>query len=316
MYVKIKVVIPFPMSKVQELKDLLQFYGLYANRSLGQNFLVTESVYDKILGAAELKSDDSVIEVGPGTGFLTEKLVEKAKKIIAVEYDAGMVRLLKERMAYAKNLTIVHSDILKFWIQDSGVRNQQYKVVANIPYYITSPLIKLFLQSSARGGSASGGDCRPTLMVLLVQKEVAEKVCGLTGKSVITLETQLFGEPKIIATVPPGCFWPEPKVDSAILQIKVYPKPLVPEKDVQDFIRLIKFGFNQRRKKLSNALEAGLRIDVGIIRDAMTKAKIDLGIRAENLEIGDWLRLLKALPRSASQEPKSGKSKVLTKLKK
>ena len=211
------------MSKVQELKDLLQHYGLWANRNLGQNFLVTESVYNKILGAAELKSEDSVIEVGPGTGFLTEKLVEQVKKVVAVEYDAGMVRLLQERMAYAKNLSIIHSDILKFWIRDSGVTPKHYKVVANIPYYITSPLIKLFLQS----------DCRPTLMVLLVQKEVAEKVCGLSGKGVITLETQLFGEPKIIATVPPGSFWPEPKVDSAILQIKVHPKPLVPEKDVR-----------------------------------------------------------------------------------
>jgi len=273
------------MSKVQELKDLLQHYGLYANRKLGQNFLVTDSVFDKILGAADLKPDDTVIEVGPGTGFLTEKLIEKVKKVIAVEYDAGMVHLLKERFFNVKNLDIIHSDILKFWIQDSGVRNQQYKVVANIPYYITSPLIKLFLQS----------DCRPSLMVILVQKEVADKVCGHSGKGVLTIETQLFGEPKIIATVPPGSFWPEPSVDSAILQIKVFPKPLVPEKDVQDFIRLIKFGFNQRRKKLANALEAGLQIDIGLIRDSMEKAKIDLSLRAENLEIGDWLRLLKVL---------------------
>ena len=294
------------MSKVQELKDLLQHYGLWANRNLGQNFLVTESVFDKILGAADLKPDDMIIEVGPGTGFLTEKLIEKAKRVIAVEYDGGMVRLLKERFRDEKNLEIIHSDILKFWIQDSGVRNQQYKVVANIPYYITSPLIKLFLQS----------DCRPTLMVILVQKEVAEKICGLSGKGVITLETQLFGEPKIIATVPPGSFWPEPSVDSAILQIKVYPKPLVPEKDTEAFIRLIKFGFNQRRKKLANALEAGLRIDIGIIREAMEKAKIDLGLRAENLEIGDWLRLLKALTRSTSLEQNLKKSKVLTKIKK
>jgi len=294
------------MSKVQELKDLLQHYGLYANHSLGQNFLVTESVFDKILGAADLKPDDTVIEVGPGTGFLTEKLIGKVKKVIAVEYDAGMVRLLKERFRDVPNLEIVHSDILKFWIQDSGVRNQQYKVVANIPYYITSPLIKLFLQS----------DCRPTQMVILVQKEVADKVCGLSDNGVLTLETQLFGKPKIIDTVPPGCFWPPPKVESAILQIKVYPKPKVPEKDTEDFIRLIKFGFNQRRKKLANSLEAGLRIDIDLIRDLLVKAKIDLSWRAENLEIGDWQRLLKELVRSKSMEPATKKPKKLTKLKK
>jgi 16S rRNA (adenine1518-N6/adenine1519-N6)-dimethyltransferase len=273
------------MSKVQELKDLLQHYGLYANRNLGQNFLVTESVYDKILGAADLKPDDTVIEVGPGTGFLTERLIGKVKKVIAVEYDAGMVRLLRERFFNVKNLEIIHSDILKFWIRGSGVLPRKYKVVANIPYYITSPLIKLFLQS----------DCRPTQMVILVQKEVADKVCGNSGKGVITLETQLFGKPKIIDIVPPGAFWPAPKVESAILQIKVYPKPKVPEKETEDFIRLIKFGFNQRRKKLANSLEAGLRIDIDLIRETMAKAKIDLSWRAENLEIGDWQRLSKLL---------------------
>jgi 16S rRNA (adenine1518-N6/adenine1519-N6)-dimethyltransferase len=289
------------MSKVQELKDLLQHYGLNANKGLGQNFLVTDSVFDKILGAADLKPDDVVIEVGPGTGFLTERLVEKVKKVIAVEFDAGMVRLLRERFFNVKNLEIVHSDILKFWIRGSGVLPKKYKVVANIPYYITSPLIKLFLQS----------DCRPSQMVILVQNEVAEKVCGLSDNGVLTLETQLFGKPTIVDTVPPGSFWPPPKVESAILQIKVYPKPKVPEKDVQDFIRLLKFGFNQRRKKLANSLEAGLRIDLGQIREHLERAKIDLNWRAENLQIGDWQRLLKELVRSKVMESDPKKPKRL-----
>jgi 16S rRNA (adenine1518-N6/adenine1519-N6)-dimethyltransferase len=273
------------MSKVQELKDLLQHYGLWANHQLGQNFLVSEPIYDRILEAADLKPDDVVIEVGPGTGFLTERLLEKVKKVVAVEYDAGMVRLLKERFKGFPNLEIVHSDILKFWIRNSGVQPRKYKVVANIPYYITSPLIKLFLQS----------DCPPRLLVLMTQKEVAEKVCGFTGKGVITLETQLFGKPMIVGTVPAGAFYPPPKVDSAILRIDVFPKPQVPEKQVQDFIRLIKFGFNQKRKKLANSLESGLHLEVAEVRAMLEKAKIDPNLRAENLEIEDWMRLVKIL---------------------
>lgn len=276
------------MSKIQEIKDLFHHYGLNANKNLGQNFLVSETVYDKILDAADLQPDDVVIEVGPGTGFLTEKLVERVKKVIAVEFDAGMVRLLKERLFYAKNLEIIHSDIMKFWIEKSGVENQRYKVVANIPYYITSPLIKLFLQSA----------CQPTLMVVLVQKEVAEKVCGIAGKGVLTLETQLFGVPKIIATVPPGAFWPSPTVDSAILQIKVHPTLLVPREEAEQFIRLIKFGFGQRRKKLSNSLESGLRLEVAQVRAFLEEAKIDPHLRAEALGIEDWMRLAHVLTKN------------------
>jgi len=273
------------MSSTQQLKDLLQRYGLWANKGLGQNFLLSDGVFEKILAAADLHSSDTVIEVGPGTGFLTERLIERVKKVIAVEYDAGMVRLLRERFADTKNLEIIHSDILKFWIQKSGVRSKRYKVVANIPYYITSPLIRLFLQS----------DCPPSLMVVLVQKEVAEKIVGRDDRSVLMLETQLFGKPTIVDTVPAGAFYPAPTVDSAILKIEPHAKPLASSAILDTALRLIKFGYNQRRKKLTNALETGLRLDMTVIRGLMTKAKIDLGCRAEELEIGDWLMLAKAL---------------------
>jgi 16S rRNA (adenine1518-N6/adenine1519-N6)-dimethyltransferase len=271
-----------------ELKSLLSKYGLWANHRLGQNFLLSDKVYGQILDAADLKSSDEVIEVGPGTGYLTEKLIEKAKRVIAVEYDAGMVRLLTERFSYAKNLALVHSDILKFWIEKSGVKSHKYKLVANIPYYITSPLIRLFLQSA----------CPPSLMVVLVQKEVAERICGKAEKSVLFFETQLFGTPSIEADVPPDSFFPAPKVDSAILKIVPYAKPLASDEVLQEALKLIKFGYNQRRKKLTNALEAGLRIEADTIRSILTKAKIDLGCRAEELEIEDWLRLARELTHS------------------
>ncbi|MBI5422042.1 ribosomal RNA small subunit methyltransferase A [Candidatus Peregrinibacteria bacterium] len=273
------------MSKIQELKALLEQYGLWAKKRLGQNFLVDEEIFEHILGAADLKSTDNIIEVGPGTGFLTEQLIEKAHRLIAVEYDSDMIRVLEQRFRKSKNLELVYSDILKFRIKEQGFKGKPYKVVANIPYYITSPLLKLFLQS----------ECKPSLMVVLVQREVAEKICGLSSKSVITIETQLYGKPEIIGIVPRDAFYPVPAVDSAILKIEVFKKPLMPESQMADFIRLVKFGFSQKRKKLSNTLSAGLRFDTTTMKTILLKADIDPNLRAENLEIEDWKRLLKVL---------------------
>ena len=280
-------------SKLDELKSLLQSHNLWAKKWLGQNFLIDEEVLDKIVGAADLKSSDNVVEVGPGTGFLTERLLDKAGHVTAIEYDAGMVRLLNKKFEKnGKNLEIVHSDILKFKIQNlstgkagSKFKNDNYKVVANIPYYITSPLLKHFLQS----------DLRPNLMVLLVQKEVAEKVCGITGKSLITIETQLFGKPEIVDIVPADSFYPAPKVDSAILKIDVFENPLVEGEKLQDFLRVVKFGYSQKRKKLSNTLAAGLRLPTSEMKEILLKVDIDPNLRAENLGVEDWKKLVKLL---------------------
>jgi len=271
--------------KIDELKSLLQRNNLWAKKGLGQNFLIDENAFDMIIGAADLKTSDNIIEVGPGTGFLTERLIEKSKHVIAVEYDRDMVDLLNGRFKKAKNLTIILSDILKFKIQDSRFKIQKYKVVANIPYYITSPLIKHFLQS----------ECPPSVMILLVQKEVAEKVCGITGKSLITIETQLFGKPEIVGIVPSSSFYPAPKIDSAILKIVVFRKPLVAEDRLDDFMRLVKHGYSQKRKKLNNTLGAGLHIKPSEMSEILKGADINPDLRPENLEIEDWKRLLEVL---------------------
>ena len=271
------------MSKLTELKTLLKKHNLWAKKRLGQNFLIDEKVFDRIIEASDLKPSDTVIEVGPGTGFLTERLIEKAAHVTAIEKDKDMIHLLSERFAGVKNLELVHDDVLRFQISD--FRFQKYKVVANIPYYITSPLLKHFLQS----------DHCPELMVLLVQKEVAEKICGLSGKSLITIETQLFGKPEIVATVPSSAFYPAPKVESAILRINVFKKPLVPEKQLSDFLRVVKFGFSQKRKKLSNSLAAGLHIKPSEMTDLLKHADIDPDLRAEHLGIGEWKQLVKVL---------------------
>ncbi|MBU1018253.1 ribosomal RNA small subunit methyltransferase A [Patescibacteria group bacterium] len=271
------------MSHLDQLKSLLQSHNLWAKKGLGQNFLVDEKVLDLIVEAADLKPSDNVVEVGPGTGFLTERLVKKAKHVTAIELDKEMVRILKERFNDVKNLEVIQSDILK--MSDVRFPMSDYKVVANIPYYITSPLLKHFLQSNHR----------PSIMVVLVQKEVAEKICGLTGKSLITIETQLFGQPEIVGYVPSNSFYPAPKVDSAILKIDVYDKPLIPEEELKDFFRIVKFGFSQKRKKLANSLGAGLHIKPAEVRDILVKSDIDPDIRAQDLTIKDWGKLGKML---------------------
>jgi len=273
-----------PMSKLEQLKTTLMAKGLWAKKSLGQNFLVDQEALDAIIEAADLYEGDHVIEVGPGTGFLTEQLIQKAGKVTAIELDENMVEILKEQFKLTENLEIIHSDILKLKIENLKLKNN-YKVVANIPYYITSPVIRHFLQAKQR----------PKLIVILVQKEVAQKICGLKGKSFITVETQLQGHPEYIATVPASSFEPSPKVDSAILKITVYPEPKVPESEMKDFLRIVKFAYSQKRKKLSNGLAAGLHIEPAEVRKMLEKANIPLGARPEELEIEDWKRLVDVL---------------------
>ena len=267
------------MSKLQELQKILQSHRLYANKGLGQNFLVDQEALDTIVAAADLSEADNVVEVGPGTGFLTEQLIQKAGQVLSVELDGNMVEILRAKFPFSKNLQITNQDILKF--QTSNFKFKKYKVVANIPYYITSPLLKHFLQS----------ENRPTVMVVLVQREVAEKVCGLTGKSLITIETQLFGQPEIMGIVKAASFYPSPKVDSAILKIKVYDKPLVPEDQMHDFMRIVKFGFSQKRKMLNNTLGAGLHKKPAEVGELLKTIGINPNLRAENLTIDDWKKL-------------------------
>jgi len=277
------------MSKLDQLKSLLQSKGLWAKKGLGQNFLIDEKVLDKIVEVAELSAKDQVIEVGPGTGFLTERLIEKAGQVMAVELDFNMVYLLKDRFDTAKNLKVIEGDILKLSVPEILKRVQNdsghYKVVANIPYYITSPVIKHFLQAEKR----------PSLIILLVQKEVAEKICGRTGKTVLTVETEVYGKPELILKVHSSAFYPAPKVDSAVLKIQIYDEPLIPFEQMDAFMRIVKFGYSQKRKKLSNSLSAGLRIENSKAREFIVEAGISAEVRAEELEVDDWKRLTEVL---------------------
>lgn len=235
-----------------------------AKKSLGQNFLKDRSVLDKIIKAANLSKDDYVIEVGPGKGVLTRELIANAGKVTAIELDDRLIPQLQE----IKGLDLVHGNAL-----DYRAPNEKYKVVANIPYYITSPLISHFLQS----------EHRPSKMVLLVQKEVAEKICAEPGKlNVLAIHVQVFGKPRIVCNVKASAFEPAPKVDSAVIEIDVFDKPLV--EDYKKFFGFVHRGFSNKRKMLSNSLKD--------MRDRL----IELGfqnLRPENLSIEDWMKLLK-----------------------
>lgn len=271
------------MSKLEQLDKLLQAKGLLAKKSLGQNFLIDEEALNTIVEAGDLYEGDHVVEVGPGTGFLTEQLIQKVKKVTAVELDKDMVEILKAQFSLTENLEVVHSDMLQTPVEE--IVDGHYKVIANIPYYITSPVVRHFLQAPTR----------PKLMVLLVQKEVAEKICSLKGKSFITVETAVQGHAEYIATVPAESFSPAPKVDSAILKITVFPEPKVPEDELKDFLRIVKFGYSQKRKKLSNGLAAGLHLEPAQVRELLEKANVGTGSRPEELDIEDWKRLYEVI---------------------
>lgn len=269
------------MDRLTEIKSILKHYDLWAKKSFGQNFLIDDDALETIVKAGDLKSEDRVVEVGPGTGVLTEQLLQQVMHVTAVEFDEDMVKVVSDRFGDQENFEVVHSDILQYDIQEKG----DYKVIANIPYYITSPLLKHFLQA----------ENKPKVMVVLVQKEVAEKICGLTGKSLITIEAQLFGEPELIAMVPSASFYPAPKVDSAILKLTVFDKPLVPESQMKDFLKLVKVGYGQKRKKLANNLAALYRVKNAEMKTILESAGLNPDCRAEELSIAQWQHLLTKL---------------------
>jgi 16S rRNA (adenine1518-N6/adenine1519-N6)-dimethyltransferase len=270
-----------------ELIALLKGNAIFAKKRLGQNFLTSRQALSRIVESADLNKEDFVIEVGPGLGILTEQLAQKAGKVTACEFDADLIPFLKKQFQLFENVEIIHEDALKL-----PLPAENYKLVANIPYYITSPILNHFLNP------LSGNQKRPRLIVMLVQKEVAQKICVKQGDhTVLSLEVQIFGEPSITGLVPKSCFYPEPKVDSAILKIKVYERPLVDDTGL--FFKTIKMAFSQRRKTLLNSLRYGLKIEKSKIAEIIKEAGIKQLARPQELSVPDWQRLIATLKNSS-----------------
>jgi 16S rRNA (adenine1518-N6/adenine1519-N6)-dimethyltransferase len=257
---------------------VLKRYGLRADKRLGQNFLQDESALEKIAKTAEILEDDCVLEIGPGLGSLTRHLAVSARNVTAVELDPDLLSPLQAVLAPYPNVRVVHGDILKLSISEL-VDQPDYIVAANIPYNITSAIIRHLLES----------DPKPRRVVLTIQKEVAERICAQPGDlSLLALSVQVYGQPRIAAKIPAGAFHPAPKVDSAILRIDIYDEPRIPTGMLDSFFKLIKAGFSQKRKTLRNSLSSGLHISTAEAESLLASAGIDPMRRAETLSIEEW----------------------------
>ena len=273
-----------PNPLLAETRRRLRQSELRARKGLGQHFLVDGGVLEAIISAAELKPDDVVVEVGPGLGILTKELAQRAGGVVAIELDDKLAALLKKSLASFNNVTVVNGDVLKIELA-SLLEGRDYKVVANLPYYITSPVLRHFLEAEAR----------PKAMVVMVQKEVAEAIAAGPGDmSLLSVSVQFYGKPEIITIVPPESFYPAPEVSSAILKIDVYPQPKV-DVDEKGFFETVRAGFAAPRKQLANSLAQGLGREKGEVLPFLQKAKIDPSRRAETLSIEEWATLWRVL---------------------
>ena len=249
-------------------------------KSLGQHWLKDPEILADIAEAAELTGDDVVLEIGPGLGTLTSRLLARANSVIAVEFDADLARKLPGQFP-GKKLTVVNQDILQF---DLNQLPKNYKVVANVPYYITSKIVEKLMTA----------ENKPSIAVLLVQKEVAERIAAEAGNmSILSVSVQIFAEAELDIEVPRQFFTPPPKVDSQVVILRTRNNPLITPEDQRDFFRIVKAGFSAKRKKLRSSLSGGLGIDKGAAEELLKNAGISPDARAEDLAIEDWKRLLK-----------------------
>ena len=248
-------------------------------KELGQHWLRDPEILAEIAEAAELGKSDVVLEIGPGLGTLTSRLLARAQRVVAVEFDGDLARKLPGQFP-GKNLEVINEDILQF---DLNQLPAGYKVVANVPYYITSKIVEKLMTA----------ENKPSLAVLLVQKEVAQRIAAEPGEmSILAVSTQLFAEAELDIEVPRQFFTPPPKVDSQVVVLRTRTEPLVAPEDHKDFFRVVKAGFSAKRKKLRSSLSGGLGVSKDTAEQLLKKANISPDVRAEDLAIDDWQRLL------------------------
>lgn len=277
-------------SLLTQTRRILRHFNLRARKRLGQHFLIDREVLERIIAAAELIPTDIVMEVGPGLGILTQELARQAGLVIAIELDDKLAAILKQTLASFHNVVIVNQSILHLdpavlWREYKTklpTSTHTYKVVANLPYYITSPVLRHFLEATVK----------PERLIVMVQKEVAETIVAEPGKrSVLSISVQFYGKPRIVSYVPAHSFYPAPEVDSAIMQIDVYPQPVVLVTDVKSFFALVRAGFTAARKQIANSLAQGLQLPKAEVLTLLEKANIVPQRRAETLTLEEWAKL-------------------------
>lgn len=284
------------------VKKILKQHNLKPAQRLGQNFLIARKVLKKIVQAANLSPRDTVLEVGPGLGTITQELAQKAKEVIAVEKDPRMGKILEETLKGLENVEVVRGDILhllnsklKARSSKPPLKTKNYKIVANLPFYLTARLIRKFLENSKA----------PSEMILVVQKEVAQRLCPPPLKlrrasvkpprmNLLAIAVRFYAEPKIIAPVPKTAFWPRPEVDAAIVKFRVRSLKFKVEREL--FFNIVRAGFAQPRKKLINNLSSRLAVNKKEVRQWLKRCKIEQDARAENLTLKEWLLLTNSPP--------------------
>jgi 16S rRNA (adenine1518-N6/adenine1519-N6)-dimethyltransferase len=262
------------------VKNILKKAGSQPLKRLGQNFLADKNTVKRVINAGQIKPDDIVLEIGPGTGVLTLELAKKASKVIAVEKDKRMCKILEETLQGLDNVEILNADIRKM----PETAYQTYKMIANLPFYLTAVLIRKFL----------GSKNPPEQMVLIIQKEVAQRICAEPpGMNLLAASVQFYARPEIVSYVSKKSFWPQPEVDAAIIRITPQKQPagISPDK----FFSLVRAGFSQPRKQLINNLSKGLKINKDKIKKWLLANKIAPSQRAETLTVNDWVKLTENL---------------------
>jgi 16S rRNA (adenine1518-N6/adenine1519-N6)-dimethyltransferase len=279
------------LTSPRRLKEVITRYGFTFSKSLGQNFLIDQNIVQNIIKGAEVTGEDYVLEVGPGIGTLTEALAEVAKKVVAVEIDKTLIPVLSETLGPYDNADVVHGDILKTDIV--GIINEKFgghkpKVIANLPYYITTPIIMKFLEEKIP----------VTDLVVMIQKEVAERIYASPSTKAygaLSIAVQYYADPFMLMIVPKTVFFPAPNVDSAVLRLKVLDQPRFPVKDEKLFFRVVRAAFSQRRKTLLNTLSSGLSMDKATVSETLLSVDIDPIRRGETLSIEEFAKLADAI---------------------
>lgn len=273
-------------SSRRSLSSALRGLGIRPRRRLGQNFLHDPIALDQVVAAAEILNSETVLEIGCGLGNLTRLLAQNASEVVAVEIDPLLARAAENLMREYGNVRIVEADILRISTLELGLP-PGYVVTANIPYYITSSIIRHLLEAAPR----------PHRLILTVQREVADRICAAPpDMSLLAVSVQVYGAPKRVAEIPRDAFFPAPRVDSAVVRVDCGAAPRVAAAELDGFFRIVKAGFSQPRKKLRNSLAAGLHYEVARIEAVLNAAEIEPQRRAETLSVADWARLSRALP--------------------
>ena len=269
--------------------EVLQKYGFVFQKRFGQNFLIDPHVLEKIIRFSEITKDDFVLEIGPGIGTMTQYLAEAAREVTAVEIDDALIPILKDTLKEWDNVTVIHGDILKTDIKKIAEEKnggRPVKVVANLPYYITTPIIMGLFESHVPVESVT----------VMVQKEVADRMQtgpGSKDYGALSLAVQYYAKPEIVANVPPNCFMPRPKVGSAVIRLQKYEVPPVKVKDEKLMFRLIRASFNQRRKTLVNSLKYSAELDYSKeeVEKAVKDCGLSLTVRGEALTLEQFAAL-------------------------